>query len=333
MDRQEDSGKLLGPVQIRALAEELGVSPTKKLGQNFVHDAGTVRKIVRRAGVGEGDEVLEVGPGLGSLTLGLLEAGTNVTALELDGALARALPDTVRGLAPEWVGRLRVTNKDALDLSPEDFQVPPVALVANLPYNVAVPILLTALERLPSLRSAFVMVQKEVADRLVAEKGSKTYGAPTVKLAWYGAAKRAGIIGPNVFWPKPNVDSALVDVQVREEPPGDEVLRTSTFALIDAAFEQRRKMVRASLRTIVADADALSAGLEEAGVDPQARPEALEIQDFIALAQALGKAGDAGVSGVSGDRVRLGASDPVDVRGGSGASEGAGFSKVSKGSA
>lgn len=291
MDRQGDSGKLLGPAQIRALAEDLGVSPTKKLGQNFVHDAGTVRKIVRLAGVGSGDEVVEVGPGLGSLTLGLLEVGAKVTAIELDGALARALPNTVEQLVPEWAARLRVMNKDALELSVEDFNVPPVALVANLPYNVAVPILLTALERLPSLRRVFVMVQKEVADRLVAEKGSKTYGAPTVKLAWYGAAKRAGIIGPNVFWPKPNVDSALVDVQVREEPPGDVALRASTFTLIDAAFEQRRKMVRASLRSVVPNMETLGAALTQAEVDPQARPEALEVQDFTALARALGKLG------------------------------------------
>lgn len=288
MDRQEESGKLLGPVQIRSLAEKLGINPTKKLGQNFVHDAGTVRKIVSRATVFGGDEVLEVGPGLGSLTLGLLEVGANVTAVELDGALARALPGTVQTLNPQWAPRLRVINKDALDLTSEDFEVQPTALIANLPYNVAVPILLTALERLPSLRSAFVMVQKEVADRLVAAKGSKTYGSPTVKLAWYGTAKRAGIIGPNVFWPKPNVDSALVDVKVLEEPPGDESLRRSTFALIDAAFEQRRKMVRASLRSVVADAGVLAACLEESGVDPQARPEALEIGDFIALARALG---------------------------------------------
>lgn len=288
MGRQEESGKLLGPVQIRSLAEELGINPTKKLGQNFVHDAGTVRKIVGRAGVRRGGEVLEVGPGLGSLTLGLLEAGANVAAVELDGALARALPGTVQTLDPQWADRLRVINKDALDLDSDDFEVQPTALIANLPYNVAVPILLTALERLPSLRSAFVMVQKEVADRLVAAKGSKTYGAPTVKLAWYGVAKRAGIIGPNVFWPKPNVDSALVDVRVAEEPPGEETLRSSTFALIDAAFEQRRKMVRASLRSVVADTGVLAAGLEESGVDPQARPEELEVGDFRALARALG---------------------------------------------
>lgn len=286
MGEQVEAGRLLGPVQIRGLAERLGVSPTKKLGQNFVHDAGTVRMIVARAGVAPGDQVLEVGPGLGSLTLGLLEAGANVTAIELDGALADALPDTVEEMAPAWADRLVVHNKNALDLQSGDFANPPVALVANLPYNVAVPILLTALERLPSLRSAFVMVQKEVADRLVARKGSKTYGAPSVKLAWYGAAKRAGIVGPNVFWPKPNVDSALVSLVV-SEPPGDEDLRRATFALVDAAFEQRRKMVRSSLRGVVADPEQLARALAAANVDPRARPEELEITDFVALAGAL----------------------------------------------
>lgn len=286
MGEQAEPGKLLGPVQIRGLAERLGVSPTKKLGQNFVHDAGTVRMIVTRAQVTKDDEVLEVGPGLGSLTLGLLEAATNVTAVELDRALADALPGTVLDMAPGWADRLTVINKDALDIRPQDFTAPPVALVANLPYNVAVPILLTALERLPSLRSAFVMVQKEVADRLVAPKGSKTYGAPSVKLAWYGPAKRAGIVGPNVFWPKPNVDSALVSLTVTD-PPGDEGLRRDTFALVDAAFEQRRKMVRSSLRAVAGDAEVLARALAVAQVDPRSRPEELEISDFVALAAAL----------------------------------------------
>lgn len=281
------SPRLLGPVEIRALAAAHGIVPTKKLGQNFVHDAGTVRKIVAAAGVKPGETVLEVGPGLGSLTLGLLEAGAQVEAIEIDRGLAAALPETVALRGAEWAGRLTVINADAVTLNYDELSPPPVALVANLPYNVAVPILLTALSQLSSLRRSLVMVQKEVADRLVAAPGNKTYGAPTVKLAWYGEAKRAGTIGPHVFWPKPNVDSALVFVSLYESARGSEELRRQTFVLVDTAFEQRRKMIRASLRNVVRDPVRLANALEQAEVSSEARPESLTIDDFIRIAQAL----------------------------------------------
>lgn len=283
---QQSSSRLLGPAEIRELAEAHGIMPTKKLGQNFVHDAGTVRKIVAKAGVTPGQVVLEVGPGLGSLTLGLLEAGAIVEAVELDGGLARALPSTVAARGGDWASRVVVVNMDALDLRASDLPQAPGALVANLPYNVAVPILLTALASLPSLESALVMVQREVADRLVAPKGSKTYGAPTVKLAWYGQSSRVGIVGPNVFWPRPNVDSALVRTTVSSTSRGGTELRDATFALVDAAFEQRRKMVRASLRSLIPDSVELGRIFADASISPEARPEALEIDDFVALARA-----------------------------------------------
>lgn len=283
---QQSSSRLLGPAEIRELAEAHGIMPTKKLGQNFVHDAGTVRKIVAKAGVTPGQVVLEVGPGLGSLTLGLLEAGAIVEAVELDGGLARALPSTVAARGGDWASRVVVVNMDALDLRASDLPQAPGALVANLPYNVAVPILLTALANLPSLESALVMVQREVADRLVAPKGSKTYGAPTVKLAWYGQSSRVGIVGPNVFWPRPNVDSALVRTTVSSTSRGGTELRDATFALVDAAFEQRRKMVRASLRSLIPDSVELGRIFADASISPEARPEALEIDDFVALARA-----------------------------------------------
>ena len=283
---QQSSSRLLGPAEIRELADAHGIMPTKKLGQNFVHDAGTVRKIVAKAGVTPGQVVLEVGPGLGSLTLGLLEARAIVEAVELDGGLARALPSTVAARGGDWASRLFVVNMDALDLRASDLPRAPSALVANLPYNVAVPILLTALANLPSLESALVMVQREVADRLVAPKGSKTYGAPTVKLAWYGQSSRVGIVGPNVFWPRPNVDSALVRTTVSSTSRGGTELRDATFALVDAAFEQRRKMVRASLRSLIPDGVELGRMFADAGISSEARPEALEIDDFVALARA-----------------------------------------------
>lgn len=284
---KEASPRLLGPVEIRSLAAAHGIVPTKKLGQNFVHDAGTVRKIVAVAGVKPDETVLEVGPGLGSLTLGLLEAGAWVEAIEIDRGLAAALPATVAMRGADWADRLTVINADAVTLDYGGIPRPPVALVANLPYNVAVPILLTALSQLPSLRRSLVMVQKEVADRLVAAPGNKTYGAPTVKLAWYGEAKRAGTIGPHVFWPKPNVDSALVFVSLYESARGSEELRRQTFSLVDAAFEQRRKMIRASLRNVVSDPILLAEVLERAGVPGDVRPESLTINDFIRIAEAL----------------------------------------------
>lgn len=282
---------LLGPVEVRAIAEALGIRPTKVLGQNFVHDAGTVRRIVRAGGVAPGDEVVEVGPGLGSLTLALLEAGARVRAVEIDPVLARALPETVEGRMPEAAERLHVLRADALEVAdvaglgtdwPE-----PTRLVANLPYNVAVPVLLTMLERLPSLREVLVMVQSEVADRLAAGPGSRTYGVPSVKAAWYGTAERVGTIGRSVFWPAPNVDSALVRLTRLPGPRGDEALRAATFEVVDVAFGQRRKTLRAAMRTWAGSAGAAEDLLRAAGVDPSARGETLGIEDFVRLGAAL----------------------------------------------
>ena len=221
-DAEPSESGLLGPIEVHAICEALGVRPTKTLGQNFVHDAGTVRRIVRDAGIGEGTQVVEVGPGLGSLTLGLLEAGAWVRAIEIDPVLARALPVTVAQRMPDAAQRLHVVNRDAVQIEGlADFGVEwdaPTHLVANLPYNVAVPLLLSMMESFPSLDYALVMVQAEVADRLAAEPGSRIYGVPSVKAAWYGNANRAGTIGRSVFWPIPNVDSALVSLRRLETP-------------------------------------------------------------------------------------------------------------------
>jgi len=276
---------LLGPAEIRALAERLGVRPTKTLGQNFVHDGGTVRKIVRQAAVREGEHVVEVGPGLGSLTLGLLEVGAHVVAVEIDPVLAGALPATVAAHQPDAVERLEVVTADALSVS----RLPgpaPTALVANLPYNVSVPVLLTFLERFASLERALVMVQAEVADRLAAPPGSRTYGIPSVKAAWYAAARRTATIGRTVFWPEPNVDSALVEL-VRREPPPTTASREQVFAVVDAAFAQRRKMLRSALAGHAGSSAAAARALEAAGVDPQARGERLDVADFARVAEAL----------------------------------------------
>lgn len=273
---------LLGPADVRALAERLGVRPTKALGQNFVTDAGTVRRIVRTAGVSESDVVVEVGPGLGSLTLGLLETGARVVAIEIDPVLAAELPQTVAQRDPDGAARLTVRCEDALRLTalPEA----PTALVANLPYNVAVPVLLTALERLPSLRSVLVMVQAEVADRLAAPPGSRTYGSPSAKAAWYAAATRAGSIGRSVFWPVPNVDSALVRL-VRRDPPTTSASREEVFAVVDAAFAQRRKTLRAALAGWAGSPVEAERVLTAARVDPSARGETLAITDFARIAE------------------------------------------------
>ena len=251
---------LLGPAEVRGLSQALGIRPTKTLGQNFVHDAGTVRRIVRSAGVRPQDTVLEIGPGLGSLTLALLEAGARVVAVEIDPALARALPGTVADRMPPAAGRLTLIQADALSITgPDslgDAGPPPTRLVANLPYNVAVPVLLTALEALPSLESVTVMVQAEVADRLAAEPGSRTYGVPSVKAAWYAAARRTLTISRHVFWPVPNVDSALVEL-VRRRPPATRATREQVFAVVDAAFAQRRKTLRKALAAFAALAEVL----------------------------------------------------------------------------
>jgi len=276
---------LLGPAQIRDLAGRLGVRPTKARGQNFVVDAGTIRRIVRAAGVQAGEHVVEVGPGLGSLTLGLLEAGAHVTAVEIDPVLARALPGTVADVAPGWQDRLQVITADALEVT--ELPGPPVALVANLPYNVAVPVLLTFLARFPSLDRLLVMVQAEVADRLAAAPGSRTYGIPSAKAAWYADVRRAGSIGRAVFWPVPRVDSALVSFR-RHEPPATTATREQVFAVVDAAFAQRRKTLRAALSGLAGSAPAAEQALVAAGVDPGARGERLAIADFARIAEQLG---------------------------------------------
>ena len=272
---------LLGPAEVRALAARLGVTPTKQLGQNFLHDPNTIRRIVRTAALGPDDVALEIGPGLGSLTLGLLAVAGHVTAVEIDPVLAAALPGTVADRSPA-ADRLTVLTADALRLR----EVPgpaPTALVANLPYNVAVPVVLHLLEVLPTLRTGLVMVQAEVADRLVAPPGSRTYGVPSVKAAWYAAVTRAGAVPRAVFWPVPNVDSGLVRLTRREPPAGD---RAATFAVVDAAFAQRRKTLRAALAGWAGSPAAAETVLRAAGVDPGLRGEALDVTAFARIAAA-----------------------------------------------
>ncbi|MGE5719169.1 MAG: 16S rRNA (adenine(1518)-N(6)/adenine(1519)-N(6))-dimethyltransferase RsmA, partial [Nocardioidaceae bacterium] len=246
--------RLLGPADVRSLAERLGIRPTKQRGQNFVIDANTVRRIVRTAGLDPSDVVVEVGPGLGSLTLALLGSVSRVVAIEVDPLLAAALPATVADFAPGYADRLEVVEADALRVT--DLPGPqPTALVANLPYNVSVPVLLHLMALLPSLRKGLVMVQAEVADRLAAEPGSRTYGVPSVKAAWYAEVRRAGSIGRNVFWPAPNVDSGLVAWE-RRDPPAVTATREEVFAVVDAAFAQRRKTLRSTLKGMAGSAEA-----------------------------------------------------------------------------
>lgn len=279
-----DADVLLGPADIRELAARLGVRPTKQRGQNFVIDANTVRRIVRTAGVRPDDVVVEVGPGLGSLTLALLEAADRVTAVEIDDVLAAALPATVQARLPGRADRFALVHSDALRVTelpgPE-----PTALVANLPYNVAVPVLLHMLDRFPTIERTLVMVQSEVADRLAAAPGSKVYGVPSVKAAWYADVKRAGAIGRNVFWPAPNVDSGLVSLVRRASPPRTTATKAEVFAVIDAAFAQRRKTLRAALAGWAGSAAAAEAALTAAGISPQARGEALTVEQFAAIAE------------------------------------------------
>jgi 16S rRNA (adenine1518-N6/adenine1519-N6)-dimethyltransferase len=274
---------LLGPAEIRSLAAQLWVRPTKALGQNFVHDANTVRRIVRTAAPSADDVVLEIGPGLGSLTLGLLEAGARVVAVEIDPVLAAALPGTVAARAPDSAGRLTGLVADALRL--ESLPDPqPTALVANLPYNVAVPVVLHLLELLPTLRTGLVMVQAEVAERLAAPPGTKAYGAPSVKVAWYAAATRAGAVPRAVFWPVPNVDSGLVRL-ARHAPPAG-ASRQDVFQVIDHAFAQRRKMLRSALASWAGSPAAAAEVLRAAGVDPTTRGEMLDLAAFARIAAA-----------------------------------------------
>ncbi|MEV6345717.1 16S rRNA (adenine(1518)-N(6)/adenine(1519)-N(6))-dimethyltransferase RsmA [Actinoplanes sp. NPDC051851] len=269
---------LLGPAEIRELAARLGVAPTKKLGQNFLHDPNTIRRIVTAAGLRPEDVALEVGPGLGSLTLGLVGAVRHVHAVEIDPVLAAALPETVAA------AHLTVHPADALRVRGDLFGPAPTMLVANLPYNVAVPVVLHLLAELPTLRGGLVMVQKEVADRLVAGPGSKVYGVPSVKLAWYADARSAGKVPPAVFWPVPNVDSGLVAFTRREPPAGAD--REDVFRVIDAAFAQRRKTLRAALAGWAGGPVQAEKVLVTAGVNPQARGESLTVTEFTAIAAA-----------------------------------------------
>ncbi|WP_201613792.1 16S rRNA (adenine(1518)-N(6)/adenine(1519)-N(6))-dimethyltransferase RsmA [Gulosibacter hominis] len=283
-DRAEfaDDVQLLGPAEVRELAAALDVHPTKKLGQNFVHDHGTVRRIVGLAQIAPGEHVLEIGPGLGSLTLTLLAAGAEVTAIEIDPRLAQRLPETAAVMAPNAASKLHVIEQDALKVT--EVGGDPVALVANLPYNVSVPVLLHLLPLLPSLRRGVVMVQREVGERIAAEPGSRVYGAPSVKAAWFGNWQTRGLVGRKVFWPVPNVDSVLVSFATGDVR-GDEQLRERTFKLVDAAFAQRRKMLRQALAQSFGSAAAASQALVAAGIDPTARGEALTIDDYVALAR------------------------------------------------
>ncbi|MGH8968399.1 MAG: 16S rRNA (adenine(1518)-N(6)/adenine(1519)-N(6))-dimethyltransferase RsmA [Actinomycetes bacterium] len=274
---------LLGPADVRALAARLGLRPRKALGQNFVIDANTVRRIVRASEVAGDDVVVEVGPGLGSLTLGLLPAAGRVVAVEVDPVLAAALPATVAEHAPAYAERLTVMPADALRL--DHLPGPaPTALVANLPYNVAVPVLLHLLGRFETVTRALVMVQAEVADRLAAAPGSRVYGVPSVKAAWYAEVRRAGAVGRAVFWPAPNVDSGLVALR-RREPPPTGASRAEVFAVVDAAFAQRRKTLRAALAGWAGSAGAAEEALRTAGIDPRLRGEALGVADFARLAE------------------------------------------------
>ena len=272
---------LLGAAEIRELAEALDLKPSKSLGQNFVHDGNVCRKIVRTAGLTSTDIALEIGPGLGSLTLAMLEQAQAVVAVEIDTRLANQLPITAAKHS-ERADILTVINQDALTL--KDLPVAPTVLIANLPYNVSVPVFLHLLEILPSLRSGVVMVQAEVADRLAAKPNSKEYGIPSVKAAWWADVTGAGSVSRNIFWPQPNVDSKLVGF-TRRATPGDEELRKKVFGIIDLAFAQRRKMLRSAFSSMYGGSGAAEAHLSKAGIDPTLRGEALDISAFCAIAK------------------------------------------------
>ena len=274
--------ELLGGADVRALAVSLGVAPTKKLGQNFVTDPNTIRRIVQAAKLTGSETVVEIGPGLGSLTLGLLEQAKHVIAVEIDNKMAAAIEDTVAKRAP---GKsFYLVSADALKVT--ELPLQPDALVANLPYNISVPVLLHFLEQFSTISSGLVLVQAEVAHRLAALPGSKVYGVPSAKLAWYAQANLAGNIGRNIFWPAPNVDSALVYFVKREVPLGSEELRLETFAVIDNAFSQRRKTLRQALASWAGTPALAEEILVKAGIDPTKRGEAITILDFVAIAKA-----------------------------------------------
>ena len=275
--------RLLGPAEIRQIADRLGIRPSKRLGQNFVTDAGTVRRITALAGLDASDVVLEVGPGFGSLTLPLLVAAGRVVVVEIDHALAAELPRTVAAHAPELSGRLGVVTADAARVRNLPGE-PPTVLAANLPYSSAVPIMLHLLATMPSLGRGLVMVQAEVADRMSAPPGSRTYGVPSVKLAWFAEVRRAGQVPRSVFWPVPRVDSGLVSFTRRDPPPG--AARDEVFAVVDAAFGQRRKTLRAALAPWAGSAAAAEQVLRKAAVDPALRGESLDVADFARIAIA-----------------------------------------------
>jgi 16S rRNA (adenine1518-N6/adenine1519-N6)-dimethyltransferase len=295
---------LLGPAEIRQLSAQLGLRPRKALGQNFLHDANTIRRIVRTAALRPGEVVLEVGPGLGSLTLGLLDVGARVVAVEVDPRLANALPGTVAARASDQADALIVVTADALELTTVPTPAP-TALVANLPYNVAVPVVLHLLDRLPTLRHGLVLVQAEVADRLAAAPGGKDYGVPSVKVAWYARAERAGAVSRTVFWPVPNVDSGLVRLTSHDPPPvADGVTKADVFAVIDAAFAQRRKMLRSALAGWAGSAAAAEDALRRGDIDPRARGETLDVAAYARIASSRPDSGGPHSATVSCDRRR-----------------------------
>jgi len=280
---------LLRPPQIRELADAIGLRPSKGRGQNFIVDPNSIRRIVRIAECGNTDHIVEIGPGLGSLTLGLVATGAHVTAIEIDAALANQLPETIAQYAPDQKHQLHVIHADAMHLAATDVPVSPAApnkLVANLPYNVSVPVLLHILETFKTIESGLVMVQSEVAHRLVAEPGSRIYGVPSLKARWYADSVLAGDVSRTVFWPAPNVDSSLVSWRRRQER-GPAALRERVFALVDAAFAQRRKGLRAALASYFGSAGAAERRLSSAGIEPGTRGEQLGIDDFIALARTV----------------------------------------------
>lgn len=274
---------LLGAQEIRKLADMLGIRPTKTLGQNFVIDPNTIRRIIATAKISPDETVVEVGPGLGSLTLGILDAAKDMVAVEIDPPLAEQLPATIAKMRPGSEARIDVVLSDAMKVT--ELPRTPGALVANLPYNVAVPVLLHMFAQFPSIEHALVMVQDEVADRLAAKPGSKIYGVPSVKANWFAEVSKAGVIGTNVFWPAPKIKSGLVAFERRAELLSD-LPREEVFAIIDAAFAQRRKTLRAALSTWAGSGARAGSILEAAGIDPQLRGEKLDIHDFIKIAEA-----------------------------------------------
>jgi len=284
--------RLLTRTEIRNIARELDFRPRKAYGQNFVHDANTLRRIVSSSGVNKNDHVLEVGPGLGSLTLALLDRGAEVTAVEIDPVLAGRLPKTIAEHSHSEIHRLTVLNQDVLTLRPGDVATPPTAVVANLPYNIAVPALLHLFCEFPSIRTAMVMVQAEVAERLAAEPGGKEYGVPSVKARFFGDVRRYGMVSPTVFWPIPRVYSGLVRIDRYDTAPWsqDGAFRKQVFELIDIAFAQRRKTVRNAFLEWAGSGNESAQRLLSASIDPARRGETLTAADFVRLLERSGTA-------------------------------------------